>query len=371
MFRPVASRAMLLGALALVFACEEQDVGLSVSHGDAGVSDATAATSDAQEPSGLSRQPTPTPADGSSRDSLPRFDAGTSSDGAPSLVSVERACAMKAQSMCTRLFACAPYPSAVRFGDRVRCVARTEASCVEEARAPDTGLNATNLIACATQVDSASCDDLLTRTMEVGWCWARISGRRETGKPCGASSQCASNYCRVDGACGTCAAKIADGQPCPNDEACGPGRVCSRAGTCALPGSKGAACDDRSAPCLPTLSCVDKRCTTPLPQGATCEQAAQCDALAANCVGLSGVDRNACVNRTVAQPGAACGEALGGPIGCFGGDDLCRGDGNVTRCVAPAADDAECGTSGRALPCAWPAACVGGTCRLPSPTTCK
>jgi hypothetical protein len=140
-------------------------------------------------------------------------------------------------------------------------------------------------------------------------------------------------------------------------------------GTCAAYGAEGAMCG-ASLPCRPDLGCVGGVCGTPSPLGTACKTSAECNQLQGQ---FCNPETLACQTVTFSQAAGPCGLVNGQLVLCAGPGALCSGD-EVSpyqgMCVAHASDGESCDVDAGPL-CDVGSACVGGSCQVSDPASCK
>jgi hypothetical protein len=287
-------------------------------------------------------------------------------------VTAERACADVAAAYCKRVNECAPIIISLLWGDEATCQDRVVPACVKGLAASSTGATAAGYETCAADVGATECSALVSRNMPAS---CRPSGGRvAAGGACGDDWQCQSGYCSIPSgeACGTCASRLSAGSACTDDAQCEFGLNCSGAlgsKVCLASGMAGATCDDNH-PCASPNVCIGKTvtasgtCGPGAPPGGACDTSG-CDfAQALFCHPITKV----CQRITFAKPGEQCGVINSGLVGCSG--STCVPPGQlVGTCSAIADDGAACNPNGPN--CKAGAKCIGGTCQVPDPATCK
>jgi hypothetical protein len=122
----------------------------------------------------------------------------------------------------------------------------------------------------------------------------------------------------------------------------------------------GAACNPATTPCRYSLSCRGGVCSTPGGLGTACADHEDCD------------DRNGYLcNFTTGRCGAATGGNVCNVSAADGSVQFCSADGYCTTagtCIPAAADNQPCSATG--AQCVYPAACIAGTCQLPTGADC-
>jgi hypothetical protein len=290
--------------------------------------------------------------------------------------SVDDACAQEAAALCDKIDLCVKNATTLFFTDKPTCVSRAKSDCVATLGAADIDTSPDDVVACATALPNASCDDALAN--KVTACDPK-PGKRATGAACADDAQCQSTYCAiVKGTnCGTCAAPSSAGDSCATSS-CSRGLKCNdKTSTCQPDGASGASCDE-GHPCGYRLSCVTPigmstgSCqAAPTTLGASCDvrqrNAPECDYTSAL---TCGVLSNTCEAATYTGAGGACG-LVGIKIVFCNAASICFGAMGATPgvCKALALEGQACDdTNGPA--CMAPARCVGGSCALPDPGRC-
>lgn len=291
-------------------------------------------------------------------------------DGGPS-VSADKACSDLAAAYCGEISTCAPIFIDFVYGDVATCTSRLKAECLLTIGAPSVAETPSATEACASSISTLTCSDAFAKK-STGAC-VPIPGDRANGKPCGTYEQCSSGFCPIaaDASCGTCAPSPHAGDPCVAGT-CGQALDCV-SGKCQHPGTLGDACDPKATPCATSLSCRGGTCIAAAKAGEACDEgevaAPKCDgAKGLFCNGLTKV----CQKLGEAKAGEACGLVGSDVKVCVGGAFCRRATGTTFTgtCVAVAADGAACNETDGPH-CLAPAKCVGGTCKLPDPTSCK
>ena len=173
---------------------------------------------------------------------------------------------------------------------------------------------------------------------------APVPGTYADGAACGDDSQCQSNFCAraSTSLCGTCSPKSTEGGACVY-------------GAC----SSGLSCPAGSTTCIQAVAGK---------VGDPCTYQEQCDL--ANGVACDTASSKKCIQISVAKSvGEPCGLTMSGFAICPA-SGTCSGVFGGT-CSAAAADGANCSDSDSGPKCLSPAKCVGGTCQLPDPKSCK
>lgn len=284
--------------------------------------------------------------------------ATTANDG------VTRACADVASALCSKFAACNTGAMlSVVFDDLAHCVERLKLVCRTELAAPDVGSGVAELQACAKAVTATSCGDNFDPDDVVECRW---KGLRPNGKACGVNAQCTSGFCDKrppSSECGTCAALPLAGEACPA-ERCAPGLRCVPPGKCVQPVAIGAACNG-SIPCASGGACVGRVCVAPAKLGEKCDPLGRSGPGCGEMITCDAKTKR-CRPPTIASVGEACGLI---------GTELrpctrawCEAHGESGKCLPRSADGAACASNEA---CVIPATCVGGTCKMPDPASCR
>lgn len=292
-------------------------------------------------------------------------------DAEPELVadkgpSASQSCQVYAAAFCGRLQACTPWLLRVAYGDEVTCGLRAAKGCMPALSANGSKVTPSLMIACASAIEAQSCDEALDNPQPSA---CDLPGMLPLWAPCGASSQCATGYCKMSsGVCGTCTQHVGATQVCSVDADCSATLVCHM-GTCVGPGIAGAPCGPTSA-CMRTLTCIGGKCAAPVPAGGPCTAPTDCDgAHGAYC----NLQTKTCATTQIATTGMSCGLVTsdGGTtvVACASGESC----GNLSpkgqgTCHPAAADGAPCGPD---IACLAPAVCSPtARCTLPNPAFC-
>jgi hypothetical protein len=291
---------------------------------------------------------------------------GGSDSGAA--VTTDQAATDVANAYCNRAQACAPAYITISFGDGATCTTRLKATLLPGMGATGSTETPAQYEACAASVPSATCDDLLARTLPAPC--QPVPGTLAIGAACAVDGQCASTHCGLpaNAACGTCVGLAGAGGACNVDDDCQDGMTC-QSNACVAYGAENAMCDT-THPCLPDLGCKSGACTAPSPAGTACQSGAECD-------NLHGVFCNPvsmmCEAVSFAGANAACGLVNMQLVVCTGPGSLCTGEtapSYAGSCVPYAADGAACDATNGPL-CNAGAVCVGGKCAVPDPSQCQ
>jgi hypothetical protein len=276
----------------------------------------------------------------------------------------EQACGALADAFCGQLGTCAPALLTLIYGDAPTCALRQKLDCAGTSTAPGVTAVASDVSTCADNLTTAACGGFFAA---LEGCTVS-PGTFPAGAACGVDAQCQSTHCRRDsGSCGTCAATVPAGASCSDDPGgCEPGTACDTRKICSSRIATGGSCAGGQR-CETPYVCGEGVCVDGGAPGADCgAQKLACDPLHGRCDPTS----SKCVPLGFALAGEGCGLLGGKAVFCsgLGTCDIRSGSTNGT-CIASAADGESCGASGPS--CMPPATCVGGTCAVESPATCK
>jgi hypothetical protein len=275
-----------------------------------------------------------------------------------------QACGALADAFCGQLGTCAPALLQLIYGDAPTCADRQRLDCAGTTSAPGTTRVTADVTACASGLRDAACDGFFAA---LEGCTVS-PGTFADKAACGVDAQCASTHCKRDsGGCGTCAPTVAAGDSCADDPgACVPGTICDSRKLCAVRTPKGGSCA-KGEICETPFVCDGATCGDGSAPGAACgEHLGPCNPLLGRCDPTT----SKCVELGFALAGEACGLVGGKAVFCSG-LGTCNIASGATKgtCSASAADGDSCGQSGPS--CMPPASCVGGTCSVENPATCK
>lgn len=275
---------------------------------------------------------------------------------------VDAACGQLSAAVCAKLNACSPYLLQYYYGDSKTCQARVTLTCAPYVNLSGSSWTVARLNACAAGYASGTCDDYFAPGGPPA-CRPQ-AGTLADGAACANSNQCQSAHCSAAlNGCGTCTKVGAVGDACSVNRPCGLGLDCTAA-KCALPAQKGEACGTGQGACGTGLYCSAGKCAATLQKGEACTMlTGECDAnQGLYCDPLT----RKCAAYTLAAAGATCGAFT---TVCEAGG-TCGGPAATRKCVAAAADGAQCNAF-QGPSCMDPAACTGGTCKVFDPATCK
>jgi len=283
-------------------------------------------------------------------------------------------CSHVAKLECEVPFRCVPIFASGVFEDEDSCVAQKEAACELALASPAVTFTGSELLACATEKNGASCEDyLLNRlydTPHFGAC-DLPAGETADGGACVWDAECASEHCTMGGqpGCGTCEPAVPQGDVC-NGVQCAPDERCwsppgsGQMMTCVEAAGFGESCDD-TKPCWDGAKCENGVCAAPAfgKEGAPCEPEPlypffwnsacypgdyQCDA-----------DTNTCV--PLPTPGAI-GESCEPTLRLCAAGGYCKS----AVCVPTVPWGSPCYQQD----CTDPAVCREGICQFPSTDQC-
>lgn len=276
-----------------------------------------------------------------------------------------QACTHFASAYCNRLDACAPFLLRVGYGDVVTCAERIAKGCMPGLTAEGNQATPSQMDSCAQAVEAETCDEAMDNPQPSA---CDVPGTLPVGATCGAGSQCATGYCRLNPGtiCGTCTAHGGATAKCVVDADCAASLVC-HLGTCMGPAPLGAPCG-LEAPCLRTLACIGNKCQAPVPLGGACTAPTDCDSAHG---GYCNLRTKVCeqTQTVAAGPCGLLGDGGATVVTCSGGASC----GNLTRagqgiCHQAAADGSLCGPD---INCLLPAICTStARCTLPNPAFC-
>ncbi len=296
--------------------------------------------------------------------------AGGCADAAPATDANAAACDSLGAAWCKALSTCAPYLVSSQYGDATTCGKRQAAVCMARVTAPDTGLSASAVQACAAAIPGSLECEFYTVIDAVAACQPK-AGKRKNAQPCGDHSQCQSGLCGgIDSAmCGQCQSRVKVGQACGATAECEFGLSCVATQTvkvCAQRVPVGGTCD-KTHVCLAPAVCIAGTCVGPAGLGKAC------DTTAKNCDGGAGHychDHKAvCTAYTVAKEGEACGYFDGDRVACGYGTTCKLSGGGKGTCEKLPDDGGGCSV-GQAAPCRAGHVCNAGVCGVTKPNTC-
>jgi hypothetical protein len=280
-----------------------------------------------------------------------------------SSVSAAQACADAATAACAAVNKCSPLLIQLEYGDVQTCAMSFQGTCSSALAANGTGWTPAAEEACSQALPGESCADIVSNNPPSAC--QTPTGQLTNGVACGDGAQCQSKYCNLgtNGTCGACGTRSAG--TCQRNADCSYGQLCVKGG-CVAPGLAGSTCD-ATHPCNVTLACKNGVCAAPDEAGAPCTTDpnsifGSCDELKAlYCHALTRV----CTAIVFAGAGQPCGLINNGLTVCSA-NGTCNG-----TCTAALAAGANCAPSATKDPCAPPATCSGGVCKLADPSMCK
>jgi hypothetical protein len=288
---------------------------------------------------------------------------------------------------------------------------RVEQVCQNELALPGNSVTGSNLEACVSAVASATC-----RQNQTPSACQLPPGTKPAGAACNESTQCQSYSCSMGASgtsstgCGTCAAAIADGDPCGGTilGQCGQNSACdisltSGTGTCKAftYGNAGDTCDGFAAQCSQGLYCdtTKKQCAATLGAGATCTGTEACTwplictgTMSLKCESPASAGE-ACSGDSDCASGLGCSNAVPpsttgacGAVTWVSGGQTC---GSLVRCLVGTCpfdtmtgktagtcpkvlnDGQACDPTDTTETCDVGASCIGGKCVLEDSVVCK
>lgn len=278
------------------------------------------------------------------------------------------ACTQSWSKICKELFGCAPVWVQTVFVDEAACDKTMGEACAEAIYGPNKATVAQEQ-ACAASFTMSDCS-ALWRYYEGALLSpaCHMEGTAIVGAPCSNALECQSGFCNIKpgDACGKCVARVPEGKPCnTTTKPCEAGIAC--AGVCKKFGDIGVACDAQN-PCHQDLSCLDKKCSTSLPDGSACDplsQGRECELYH-----FCNTKTKECAPLVLGAAGTACGILPDGAIAACKVGSGCRIDDLATyagTCVATLPTGGACTTKDTYLwgqgPCAYPESCIQGTCQ--------
>jgi hypothetical protein len=294
-------------------------------------------------------------------------------------VTREQACTDAIHAICGQYQKCIPLIVSVGFGDEATCESRLKSSCNDAWDAPGSTSTPDKVDSCAKSIEKVTtCDALGASTPEC----SAVPGTLADGAGCTGDAQCKSTWCAKndEATCGKCTKITAAGDPCvdtgkkadgTSDKKCSSNLTCNAKGTCVKAAAKGESCSADAQPCALSLACFGGKCVEAGKAGAKCDPAGTTDPPCdfAQGVFCNPVDK-VCKLFQYAKAGESCGVVGTDYKICVAGAK-CSVDGAGTgTCVAPAADGSPCDLT-KKIGCLSPAQCEGGTCKLPSASSCK
>ncbi len=284
--------------------------------------------------------------------SAPVDAAATSDVGTADPAAIQAACESLWKATLARIARCGGSPYSSERATELE--SRYVQSCVNHGTARGSGYSATIIQSCATKTEGASC------TLSADQLCDEPVGVLGTGDACRFPVQCASGRCVIatmTDTCGTCRATKADGDACQSGDYCAPGSECSsKVCTKVEYAASGGQCGSTTQRCLGgSQACgTDKKCfDLPSNEGDACKS---------YCApGLVCELNGKCAKYSYVKVGEVC-------------DDTHRCEkGGCTngKCVSPSPDGTTCTNS---TTCDMFATCVGGvggSCQIPSATSCR
>ena len=270
----------------------------------------------------------------------------------------DSACADFAHAHCARQQTCLPYDFSVAWGDTTTCEERMKVGCA--ARFSEAGVTnkPDGLAACAKALPGVACDSFSVNVLPAE---CQSAGTLTDGSACAHDEQCVTGFCKKAsfGQCGSCAARVKEGEFCSQAADCALGLVCANA-SCHKPVTEGAECS-RASDCMPGLVCPSGKCTKGQPEGSSCGEE---PGLPDPCDRASGVVCNqllmSCTKAKVVPAGQSCTPY-----------DTCAAGGSCDgiQCTAPLKEGDDCTVTGDS-PCLAPSVCELGKCVVPTAAAC-
>ncbi|MFO0548373.1 MAG: hypothetical protein U0271_08305 [Polyangiaceae bacterium] len=288
-----------------------------------------------------------------------------------------------AVELCAAIAECQPGLFGDEFGDVDTCVARSVPQVVRSRFPEGSNTQPEDVEACTRAIDF-SCPSFLALRNERSFpevCYT--PGALPKGAACLFDRQCESLFCELDAttgyACGTCGVRRAAGESCDQGFGCEAGLGCQGQSDgppiCVPFVERGEPCGAGIGFCHTDDACIDGACAPRLGEGSACDPAAGVVAVCALRPVLLGCSL---AGRCTAVEHAALGEACHLPSddvvsNCTHGSK-CRVDvpgQTVGTCAPTIEDDQLCvGSYQWSGPCAAPAYCFEGICRIPDAAAC-
>jgi hypothetical protein len=268
---------------------------------------------------------------------------------------------------CDKLQACAPALIKVAFGDVKTCQDRFNLLCASAQGGRGSTVTPAMQTTCAQALTSSSCEDFFNG-VPIAAC--SFKGNGANGASCVSDAECQTGNCAAPPAgqtCGACAVFVAAGGACQSSGECTPGLSCvttaAGAGMCAALGKAGAPCAN-SDNCGFGFFCDGKACVAKVATvGGACNAEDACSDVKELICDATTLK---CVQQQYSPAGGMCNATF--TIQCLAGGDCLGMQGAMTgTCSAPAGDGQACSQN---KSCMLPAACAGGTCRLPMGAVC-
>jgi hypothetical protein len=313
-----------------------------------------------------SSSPSPSPAAGADaaaeaalEDAAGAVDAGGGDDGATpeKTVDLTAASARVGATLCGFHARCFPGYLTKFFASEAECAARY-AVAFRATHLDDARFAASQLDAMAACEAALSCDALYGGQWQIACKTPRPAAARKAGETCASDASCAGGACLAgaSGGCGTCAdaavAKI--GEACGTGAArCADGLTCTGSKKCVAVRGLGQSCDATQNLCGNGLVCKAGACVKLPGAGETCDDRGGCDPFRfAGCDGAT----TTCVAVTELALGEAC--TLGALSSCGAGACVSGGKDAGSTCTARKPAGEACQTSSE---CAIFGSCSGPT----------
>lgn len=307
----------------------------------------------------------PPPAAGLDASTTAPADAATATDapvsgddaGSSATVDLTAASARVGATLCAFHARCFPGYLTKFFASEAECAARYavafRATHVDGARFAVAALDA--MAACE---GALSCDALYGGQWQIACKTPRPASPRKTGEACASDASCAGGACLpgASGGCGTCAdAAIASvGQACGTGAArCADGLTCTGSKKCVAVRGLGQSCDATQNLCGNGLVCKAGACVKLPGAGEACDDRGGCDPF--RFVGCDGATTT-CAAVAEIPIGEAC--TLGALSSCGAGACVSAGKDAGSACAVRKAAGEACQTSSE---CAIFASCAGST----------
>jgi hypothetical protein len=250
------------------------------------------------------------------------------------------------------------------WGDLTICKERRQIRCAVRLAAPGSNDTPARVGVCVAALKTYTCDDYANEQKLREVCDSP-PGNLADGAPCGVGAQCRGEGCVVpdNSLCSVCTTLSPLGAPC--NASCQNDLQCIN-GTCVAYLQEGDACRFGGPLCSFGLACIGAgmglgRCGKRLGLGAAC------DPMAFECNDSQGLSCDGATSKCQVDPGRP---APGAP--CVAGQ-FCRADAwcNMGRCESKRREGESCGNFAGAPACLQPATCLGTTCTLPNPSSCR
>ena len=270
------------------------------------------------------------------------MDASTRPDATMEEV---QACTNFANAFCDRLQVCSSFVMSVLYGDATTCKSRWVLSCLPNFGITGTSATPARTSSCAQSIPNIACDKFINGDFPTE-CLA-APGQVPLGGGCGDDAQCTTSFCArsATSACGTCQPTTIVGDPCIQ-------------GSCSV--ATNTVCPAGGTKCIkPKAGKVGDACTAQ----------EECDV--GNQVGCNTVTSKTCIALTLSTGTCGANNPLSPTsVAVCGNGGTCSGP-FAGSCAPVAQDGQACMTGDTGSHCRFPAKCIGGTCVVPDPGTCK